>query len=196
MILTDKNEIKQWLNCYGVKGYIINHDATVDVVGEVRLHNMELDELGVQFGKIYGDFHCNRNKLTSLKGAPYFIEGDAFFNDNKLTSLEYAPSHVGKTFFCQRNQLESLNHCPSFIGEDLVCGSNNFEAIDFFPSNLMGLFYHSAKDGKEKLKHFEEHYKGGDVLTIPSNVVKNIIQFHHLQATLMTNLQIEKKAKL
>lgn len=65
-----------------------------------------------------------RDKLTSLEGAPKHVDGDFDCNRNLLKSLKGAPKHVGGVFNCAFNDISSLEGAPSFIGEDFNCSNN------------------------------------------------------------------------
>jgi hypothetical protein len=45
MFLKTKGEIKNWLDCYGIKNYTINDDLTVDVNGSVDLYDKNLSSI-------------------------------------------------------------------------------------------------------------------------------------------------------
>jgi hypothetical protein len=68
-----------------------------------------MEKLPVKFGRVSGEFWCDRNKLTTLEGCPFYVGGDFWCgNNNKLTSLEHSPKYVGNYFFCNENKLTSL----------------------------------------------------------------------------------------
>jgi hypothetical protein len=92
------DEIKNWLNKYGIKNYTINDDLTVDVDDDVNLSYKELTKIEVQFRNVGGYFYCNNNQLTSLEGCPSTVGGYFSCYNNKLTSLEGCPSSVGVVF--------------------------------------------------------------------------------------------------
>jgi len=103
------SNIEAILAKHGIKNYTVRPDGTVDVDGSVSLSRRGLTEIPVKFGSVSGDFWCDYNKLTSLKGSPSRVEGDFSCNNNKLTSLSYAPSIVGGHFYCNNNQLTMLD---------------------------------------------------------------------------------------
>lgn len=95
-----QNSIESICGKYGIENYTINEDGTVDVNGNVELHNMRLNKLPLKFGKVTGYFSCSDNKLTSLEGGPKWV-GDSFYcYKNQLTTLEGGPEYVGGKFFC------------------------------------------------------------------------------------------------
>jgi hypothetical protein len=74
-----KHFILNWLDEMGVENYTINDDLTIDVNGDLRIGLYEdLDEIPefIQFNKVYGNFYCNDNNLTSLRGCPTYVSGD------------------------------------------------------------------------------------------------------------------------
>jgi hypothetical protein len=79
------------------------------------LYNCNLTELPLIFNKVYGDFHCGRNKLTSLKGCPRWVGGYFYCTNNNLTSLDFSPDYVGGFFNCSGNHLTD-NYCDTEIG--------------------------------------------------------------------------------
>lgn len=71
--------------------------------------------------KVEGDFDCNHNNLTSLKGAPKSVDGDFDCSFNNLTSLEGAPTKVGGNFSCH-NQKNGHTFTESEIRDVCVVG--------------------------------------------------------------------------
>ena len=58
----NKQEIINWLDVYGIKNYHINDDLVIDVNDDVNICDALLKEIPFQFGKIKGNFYCERNK--------------------------------------------------------------------------------------------------------------------------------------
>ena len=111
------NYIKKICEKYKITNYTINDDGSIDVNGDVDLCNKGLTELPLTFNRIDGNFDCNFNLLTSLKGCPRWIRGWFDCNNNRLTSLEFSPHYVGGVFCCDNNQLTD-NYCETEIGGD------------------------------------------------------------------------------
>ena len=99
---------------YGIENYTINGDGSIDVNGDVWLYDKELTELPLTFNKVSGNFDCDYNRLTSLKGCPRWVGGYFDCNNNKLTSLEFSPDYVGGDFYCKYNDLTD-NYCDTEI---------------------------------------------------------------------------------
>ena len=90
---------------YGIENYTVNDDGSIDVNGSVDLYGYQLTELPLVFNKVTGNFDCDYNNLTSLKGCPRWVGGCFSCNKNQLTSLEFSPDYVGGSFDCYTNQL-------------------------------------------------------------------------------------------
>ena len=123
MKITNKEEIKNWLNKHGITNYIINPNGVVDVYGSVHLSMQGLEYIPIQFGVVDGDFIISFNKLKSLKGSPLWCNN---FNcsHNMLTSLEYAPEEVKNIFCCSNNLLKSLDFAPRMSREIITILKN------------------------------------------------------------------------
>ena len=104
-------EQEEFLNKY-TKGTWTLNPATglVDVKGGFDCsYEKKLEDFkGVTFGKVSGDFYCQRNQLTSLEGAPQEVGGDFDCKDNNLTSLAGAPQEMGGRFWCDEFELKKV----------------------------------------------------------------------------------------
>jgi len=102
---SERDKIESWLKTKGlntIKHYIKesynNGDFTIDIYGDVDLVGELLDTKkfpdNIRFKKVTGNFWCDGNELTSLKGCPKEV-GDSFScTNNKLTSLEHKPEII------------------------------------------------------------------------------------------------------
>ena len=108
-----KASITSWLDEYDIKNYILNARGEIDVDGDVDLSSKGLTEIPsfIQFGTVKGNFFCDLNRLTTLKGAPIEVSKVFDCSFNKLVSLEGAPLRV-KYFDCSSNKLTSLEGAP------------------------------------------------------------------------------------
>ena len=53
---------------------------------------------------VYGHFDCSFQRLSDFKGVKFgWVEDGFYCQKNRLTSLEGAPKHVGGTFDCRFN---------------------------------------------------------------------------------------------
>jgi hypothetical protein len=117
---------------------IDDHTGVVDVHNWVNVRTSNLPELPVQFGKVHGDFDCSQCGLTTLKGAPTWVQGAFNCSRNNLTTLTHAPDHVGQTFFCNRNRIESLVEGPSHVGRNYYCSDNRLKSLTGMPDQISG----------------------------------------------------------
>jgi hypothetical protein len=102
-------------------------------VGDVDLCDKGLTEFPLRFNKVTGNFICDDNQLTTLKGCPRWIGGYFDCDCNRLYSLEFSPEYVGSYFSCELNYLTD-NYCETEIGtnfftsikqDGLILGSFN-----------------------------------------------------------------------
>jgi hypothetical protein len=109
---------------YEIENYTINDDGSIDVDGGVFLYDMNLEELPLTFNKVSGYFDCGRNKLTSLKGCPRWVDGNFYCNGNRLSSLEFSPEYVAGFFDCKYNDLTDLVGSPKEVVGSFYCSDN------------------------------------------------------------------------
>ena len=125
---TDKQQIINWLDKYGISKYILIPDKQygfiVNVNSNVNLFNNNLTHIPVKFNEAKGNFYCHVNKLTSLEFSPQIVKGNFDCGNNKFTSLEFCPQTVGNYFSCNNNRLTSLEFCPQAIGDSFYCDNN------------------------------------------------------------------------
>ena len=126
---------------YNITNYSINPDGSIDVNGDVVLYNRGLVELPLTFNKVYGDFDCSINNLTTLKGSPKWV-GDYFYCvNNKLTSLEFSPDYVGGYFNCGSNYLTDLVGSPKEVGGFNCSNNENLITIKGCSEKIGDKFY-------------------------------------------------------
>ena len=94
-------------------------------------------------GKAYrGNIECYDCDLTSLKGAPKYVDGDFWCSNNHLTSLEGAPEEVGRNFICAYNEITSLKGAPEYVGWRFDCAyCNNLTSLESAPRKIGERFY-------------------------------------------------------
>ena len=131
-----KHEIHNICEKYGIVKYTINPDGSIDVDDDVRLHNMGLTKLPLDFNIVHGHFYCYKNELTSLKGSPKKVGGDFYCSYNILTSLKGSPESVRGSFYCSYNKISSLKGCPKYIGESFYCSYNKLTSLEYFPNKI------------------------------------------------------------
>jgi hypothetical protein len=124
------------------KDYILSDlPAGLVVKGDLYLNNKGLTELpDLSKVTVEGDFLCEGNELTSLKGAPQKVGGSFRGRDNELTSLTGAPQEIGGDFWCYDNQLTSLIGAPQKVGKSFVCYNNKLTTLQGAPQEVGGSF--------------------------------------------------------
>ena len=113
---------------------------TVKVTGNVRLSDLDLTKIPINFTEVGGYFDCGYNKLTSLEGAPKKVGGGFYCWNNNLTSLMGSPVKVGGVYYCPYNQLTSLEGAPSKVGRDFYCLNNPLKSFKGKPEYIGGEF--------------------------------------------------------
>ena len=103
----EDKEIHKTCEIYNITNYKINN-GLVDVNTHINLRYKKLTELPLNFGTINGNFDCNSNELTTLKGCPKIINGFFSCSFNRLTSLENGPSEVDGFYSATDNYLTDL----------------------------------------------------------------------------------------
>jgi hypothetical protein len=121
---------------YGIQNYTINEDGSIDVDGDVYLHDERLTKLPLNFRNVTGSFYCHHNQLTSLKGCPKTVDVNFYCSDNQLTSLECCPVSVGRSFACYHNKLTSLKGCPKTVGDYFNCRYNKIATFEYLPFSI------------------------------------------------------------
>jgi len=92
------SEIDSICRKFDITNYTVNGDGTVDVYGDVTIKGRTFKELPIKFGKVYGNFYCHYNSITTLEGAPKEVGGNFQCNNNKLTNLGGSPNRIGGSF--------------------------------------------------------------------------------------------------
>ena len=109
-------------------------DGTLQVSGSIDLARRGLKALpDLSDVVVTGDFHCQDNHLTSLKGAPREVHGGFWCNGNKLETLEHTPERITGQFVCHDNNLTTLAHAPAKIKGDFCCAGNPLASLEDAP---------------------------------------------------------------
>lgn len=117
-----------------------NDDGTIDYKGPVFWWKRNLTEIPFRFNKVFGDFDCRDNQLTSLEGAPKIVRGAFKCDDNMLTSLEGGPKEVHGDYSCSYNKLTSLKGGPEYVGNIFYCTNNQITSLRYAPKHANGFF--------------------------------------------------------
>jgi len=133
------DQAARFCEIYKLTNFTIDPETgVIDVNGDVDLSFGFRESIPVQFGKVTGNFDCHCTKLTSLKGAPYFVGGYFDCGATSITSLEYAPQTVNGSFLCWRTHITSLKGSPRRIGGDFVCDNTDLTSLEGLPDSIRG----------------------------------------------------------
>ncbi|MBS0895234.1 hypothetical protein JK211_14545 [Tatumella sp. JGM130] len=156
---TKLQEIINWLNKFEVKNYVINKNLIIDVYGDVVLCRRQLTELPFKFGKIYGFFNIDFNKIRTLRNCPEEIYGSFYCSSNLLKDLKYSPKIINGDFHCYYNRLTSLEGSPKYIKGSFDCSSNQLTSLKYCPNKITGNF-NCCGNKLRSLKHCPEEIYG------------------------------------
>ena len=131
-------------------------DGSLLVSEPIYLNNRNLKQLP-DLTCVYLDssFHCQKNQLTDLKGAPRTVTGAFMCEENKLTSLEGAPEDVGAAFNANENLLETLDGAPRRVGNYFGCAGNKLKTLKGGPE-IVGDTYWCDGNNLESLRGMPE----------------------------------------
>jgi hypothetical protein len=137
---TSESDIIDICHRYDIVDYTINDDGSIDVDFDVILDESDLTELPLKFRKVNGGFYIRSSKLTTLKGAPEYVEDNFTCEDNNITTLEGCPKFVGGKFDCSYNYLTDLVGSPNHVGGDFICFHNSISSLEGSPKRINGFF--------------------------------------------------------
>ena len=138
---------------------------------------------------VTGNFYCQNNHLTSLKGAPAEVLGGFWCNDNQLESLEFSPKGVTGQYVCLSNRLTSLAHAPAEIAGEFCCGNNPLTSLEGAPQKFSAL--HSDLG---KFKAWDEVPE--NIRLSPENRAKQIEATAHDATVLGGDIHVSKPLML
>jgi hypothetical protein len=111
-----------------------------DINKNLNLSGRQLSEFPIYLPNINGDFDCNSNNLTSLKGSPKEVHGHFTCSSNRLKNLSFAPTVVDGNFDCVDNRLTSLKGAPTNVGWNFDCSYNLLNSLKWCPKKVEGDF--------------------------------------------------------
>ena len=134
-------EIERYCRKYNIDYYTITQDGKVDVDGPVYLGNIDLRILPLEFGKVNGNFECDHNQLTSLKGSPVEVGRSFHCSYNQLSDLIGGPKKVTyHTYYCTNNQIHNLKGIPEFYIDINFSDNPISEIIDLYNYTIQKKF--------------------------------------------------------
>lgn len=172
--LTNKEEIKNWLDSMGIANYdIINlapsnlqnivekiSEYQVNVYGNVNLSHKNLEFIPVKFYSIEGNFDISNNRLKTLLNSPIEIKGDFSCYQNELNDLLFSPLRVGGNYTCSYNKLKSLRGIIQVIDGNFDCSNNNLINLEGGPTSVKGNYFLSSNHNLIDLKGSPKTIKG------------------------------------
>lgn len=123
-----------------INQYTINNNGSIDAHQDVDLYFDHTGEFPIKFNKIFGDFSCDRNEMTTLENGPVFVSGNFNCSNNKLTSLAFAPKIVQGDFDCTSNLITSLKSNLKEVGGNFDCSSNKLKSLRYSLKEINGFF--------------------------------------------------------
>lgn len=198
-LLTDKEDIINWLKVHNVEHYELVTDSEygylVNVNAEVNLHAFGLSAIEVKFHIVKGSFNCCDNNLKSLKGVPQEVGGSFNCEGNKLTSLKYCPQIVGKNFICSDNELINLHYAPTIVEGSFWCKNNNLISLEGSPQKIAKSFYcQNNKLQSLQLKDLPKHL-GMYIYLNDNSLLRKFEEIHEI-TKIKDLLNIEEEYKL
>lgn len=150
-MLTDRDEIIDWLIKYRIKHFVVNEDLTVSTDGHVVLNHSkfyDLKSLPVKFDVVDGDFYTGVN-FETLVGCPNKVTG-LFKARGTFKTLEGCPSYIGRNFDCDasanygddgymstNSQLVDLRGGPEYVGGNYYLSQQDkLKTLEGFPKNF------------------------------------------------------------
>ena len=131
------DEIDRMCQQYNIQNYVINQDGSIDVDGYVNLWRQNLTKLPLKFNKVRGNFYCNHNQLTSLKGCPSEVGGEFHCGINRLTTLVGGPRKVVGDYYCKYNKLMDVRGFPEYLGRIVYMAGNPVTDITFLVPSIV-----------------------------------------------------------
>lgn len=180
--LTNIDDISKWLRKHQIKSFTILKDNSVDIHGDVRLHDKltNLLKLPLKFNKVEGDFDISDNELTTLEGCPKIVTGDFLAYKNEITSLKGSPKEVGGNYIILQNNISSLKFAPTLVKEDFICSHNPLKDLDGL-NTVLGHIFTGIYLPKVKSQKFI--YKGVPTYKYPGEAVMKFLDREYISFT-------------
>ena len=135
-----KIKVDEWVERFKKRLDVRLVDGKWDASDLVRIHNISIASIPLQFGKIDDDFIIGyQKKLTSLQGSPNFVRGSFDCSATAIESLDGSPDHVGDVFDCSNCQkLTSLVGGPTTVRNFDCCFCNGITTLHGVPREVYG----------------------------------------------------------
>lgn len=154
-------EAEDFLTCHNYS-FRRQPDGRLLVQGNIDIANRQLAALpDLSCVIVTGNFYCQDNELTSLKGAPSEVRGGFWCNNNQLESLEYSPKGITGQYICHNNRLKTLAPAPQAITGDFSCSGNLLTSLEGAPKQFFILksdfgTFKTWEEVPEKYRHSQE----------------------------------------
>ncbi len=157
--------------------YIVDNDGMIQNISNIPkdttipticFENEPIQHLpNISQTRVVGDFRLYKVDVTSLEGAPYFVQGDVMLHDaNNLTSLKGGPIYVGKSFYCGWGvPLTTLEGAPRKIVGDFVTVSFQLKSLNCGETEIGGEFRFSSEtlESLDGLPKATRYFTGGKI---------------------------------
>jgi len=166
--------IRMWMSKLNISSYKLTKKFSINVYHNVLLSEKNISEFPpyIKFNHITGGFHCDNNKLTSLRGCPYSLSGSFMCSFNKLVNLKNGPTVVKQSYGASYDELESLEGIGEIIGESIYINDNNLKTLEYIPPIIKkDLFIYN--NPIETLEYFPKEVSG-DIYFTPSKILTKI----------------------
>lgn len=143
----------------------------INVNGSVDISYLNLTDIPVKFGKVYGYFDCDFNQLTSLHNGPEYVSAYFSCRNNMLTNLIGSPTKCTNYYCSNNNKLNSL------IGINIVNGilwctnSPNIQHIWGYNKNINSIRY---DEHSEDINKWIKQCANAEIVFPFSTLEKNI----------------------
>lgn len=141
--LTNHDQIKEWLDLYGISDYTILPNGHVDVKGVADIVSDTCKYLPVKFNTVGGRLHLVCKQLQTLEGCPHTVGGSFTVSFTNIKTLQGAPRRVEGSFGCSLGNLylESLKGGPKYVGGNFKCFAlPKLKSLDYAPLYIGGDF--------------------------------------------------------
>ena len=174
-------EIKHWLDKHGIEHYTIRPDSIVDVTGHVNIRDLNEPSFPFQFGKVTGTFDCNYGNITSLIGAPesvgvgcagIYTGGGFSCHSTMVSSLQGAPQYVNGSFSCYGTNIISLTGVDKIIKQingRFLCSADVTHLLGLLLIKGITSFNIDAHGPIDKI--FNKYVGTGDILSAQDELI-------------------------
>lgn len=112
-----------------IHNYRINKDMSIDVYHNVDIAVNSYKEIPIKFNKVFGNFNCSHNKLTTLINLPKEIHGDLDISNNNIKDLAFiTQSGIVNLYAEDLHNLKDISNLPLTIIETVFLDTSNLDS--------------------------------------------------------------------